>query len=501
MPSVSFAVAIILALVVIALLVILIRRRPAAAGDSAVSNLLAARLAEVERSLDERSRLADAVSEAKNAAERGLAAASEALSHTVSSREELRLRLADEAEAHQRTVAARDTARQEAGDLRSRLAVLEETLEQERKQSAGNIALLSEAKERMTQEFKILASEVMQSHGETFSKQNREQIDIVLAPLREKLGEFQQGLQSAHTESVKERGILADQIRQLSEHSATMTLETSNLTRALKGEAQTQGAWGEMILESILERSALREGEEYVIQQSHTTEDGNRVRPDVVVNLPDGQKIVVDSKLSLVAFNDYVNAETEVERAAQLKRHVASLRSHIRTLSGKEYHSVVGSQLDYVVMFIPIEGALAVALREYPGLTAEAVAANVAIATPTTLMIALRTVANVWQVERRNRNADLIAQRAGKIYDKLVGFMDEMADLGIRLKQAQSSYDDAMTKLTSGKGNLTTQVAQLKELGAKTGKSLPAHLLDDIDEDVNALLDYSGPTLVKAAGG
>ena len=261
--------------------------------------------------------------------------------------------------------------------------------------------------------------------------------------------------------------------------SAQMTLETSNLTRALKGETQTQGAWGEMILSSLLERSGLREGEEYVAQENNADEDGNRLRPDVVVNLPGGQRIVIDSKVSLVAFHACVNADSDEVRAEQLARHLASVRTHIRTLASKEYHSAVGSQLDFVVMFMPIEGALATALQADPELTAFAVQNNVAIATPTTLMIALRTVANVWNVERRNRNAENIAIRAGKIYDKLVGFLEDMGALGARLNQARNSFDEAMGKLSHGKGNLVQQVENLKSLGARTNKNLPPNLLDE----------------------
>jgi DNA recombination protein RmuC len=219
----------------------------------------------------------------------------------------------------------------------------------------------------------------------------------------------------------------------------------------------------------------------------------------VEVKLPGGQKIVIDSKVSLVAFDDYVNAESEAERAAHLKRHLTSLRSHIKTLSSKEYHSAAGSHLDYVVMFIPIEGALAAALQEDPGLTAEAVGANVAIATPTTLMIALRTVANVWQVERRNKNAEIIARRAGKIYDKLVGFLEDMTSLGNRIGQARVSYDEAMAKLSSGRGNLVNQVEQLKVLGAKASKSLPASVLDENDAELLPSPESPGPLPEKLA--
>ena len=481
---------------------------------------LTARLSATEQSRDEiRAQLAG-VRDEKGHLEETLAAKSEAISHMETASEGLRMRLeaaelmhtnlnvrfevlgrekadlestvaeksaflAEKIEASTKLVeqfdqtrAALASAQRDVGDLRSQLAALQESLDQERRQGGEKLALLTEAKERMTQEFKLLANGVMQLHGENFSKQNKEQIDAILTPLREKLGEFQLGIQTAQTESTKERATLAEQIRHLSESSAKMTTETSNLARALRGEAQTQGAWGEMILASILEKSGLREGEEYVVQQSLAGDEGQKIRPDVMVNLPGGQRIVVDSKLSLVAFDKYVNAEDDAERAGALQRHLTSMRTHIKALSGKEYHAAVGSSIDYVIMFVPIEGALAAALHADANLTSYAVENGVAIATPTTLMIALRTVNNVWQVERRNRNAEAIAERAGRLYDKFVGFLDDMRLVGGRLEQAKASYSGAMGKLSSGSGNILRQVEQLKELGAKTGKSLPPNLLD-----------------------
>lgn len=380
----------------------------------------------------------------------------------------------------EKATAALETSCEEAQRLHRQLATLNETLQQERKQSEDKLTLLTEAKAQMTQEFKQLAGDVMKIQGETFSRQNQEQIDGLLNPLRVKLMEFQQGLHQAATESTKERAILAEQIRHLSETSAKMTLETSNLTRALKGETQTQGAWGEMILTTILEKSGLRDGEEYVAQQSHAGEDGQRLRPDVIVNIPGGQKrMVIDAKVSLVAFEAYIAAESEAERGTFLARHLTSIRTHIKTLASKEYHAAIGTDLDYVVMFIPIEGALAIALQQQPDLTTFAVENNVAIATPTTLMIALRTVHNIWQVERRNRNADDIAARAGRIYDKLAGFLSDMTTMGARIKAAEASYNEAMGKLSTGRGSLVSQVSALKTLGARTSKSIPAALVDE----------------------
>lgn len=431
----------------------------------------AARVPELERSLAEQSRQIDQLKDGRAAIERELATAREALSQTGRSFQESRLKVSQlDAELAQ--------ARAEVADLTASLSGLRESLDQERRQSQEKLALLQQARDAMGKEFKVLAEEVMTRHGQAFTRQNKEQVEGILAPLREKMAEFQQGLQAAHTESSKDRARLAEQIRQLSEQSARMSTETHNLTRALKGEAQTQGAWGELILETILERSGLREGQEYVTQESRTAEDGSRLRPDVIVNLPNNQRIVVDSKVSLTAFEAYVNAEDDATRAACLARHLQSMRTHIRTLAGKDYLSVSGSQLDYVVMFVPIEGALAAALQDDPALTGFAAENNVAIATPTTLMIALRTVANVWQVERRNRNAEQIASSAGALYDKFNGFVLDMQKLDTQLGTVRGTYDEAMKKLSTGQGNLVRRVEKLRRMGAKTSKALPPALLD-----------------------
>jgi DNA recombination protein RmuC len=372
-----------------------------------------------------------------------------------------------------------DALRETKAEADRQLASANEALAQERKQAEQNLALLKEAREDMTREFKVLAEEIMSRHSESFSKHNREQVEGLLTPLREKLVEFQQGLQNAHTETAKDRAALGEQIRQLSERSLTMSEKTENLTRALKGKGAVQGAWGEMVLSTILEGSGLREGEEYARQESHTAEDGSRLRPDVVVNLPGGQRVVIDSKVSLTAFEDYVNGEAEARKASALKDHLASLKGHIRSLGAKAYHTAARSGLDYVIMFVPIEAALAAALEADRDLAAFAFENNVAIATPTTLMVALRTVASLWQVERRNRNAEEIAARAGRLYDKFVGFLGDMQILGKRLDNARESYDGAMGKLATGGGNIVRQVEQLKEMGAKATKSIPAQLIED----------------------
>ena len=393
-----------------------------------------------------------------------LAAKAEAVQRLEAADREARERLAT-------TEGALAAARAEPPELRAQLAAMQETLSQERKQNEEKLALLNDAKGRLTEQFKVLAEEVMGRHGETFKEQNREQLDGLLTPLREQLALFQNRLQTDHIETAKDRERLVEQIRSLATTGATMMTETRNLTLALRGEAQTQGAWGEMILSTILQRSGLREGEEYVTQESHSTAEGVRLRPDVIVNLPDDNRIVIDSKVSLSAFTGYVNDADPVSKAEHLARHVASMRSHIRGLSRKEYHKLTG--LDFVIMFVPIEGALAAALQDDPELTSFAADHNVAIGTPTTLMLALRTVANVWHVERRNKNAEEIAERAGKLYDKFVGFAGDMRALGDQLGRARRAYDDALGKLSTGSGNLVRQTEMLKALGARTAKTLP----------------------------
>lgn len=456
----------------------------AAAGVAALAAfLLWRRVVGLEQEAGEQSQRVDGLQAAKAEADRECAVAAGALSRVEAALRDAQARTAEVIGERDAAAARLEAARTEAEGLRTHLATLQETLSKERLHAAEKLQLLAEAKESMADRFRLLAEDVMARHGESFSKQNKEQIDGLLQPMRDKLAEFQQGLQSAHTESAKERATLGEQIRGLSETSAKMTSETTNLTRALKGESQAQGAWGEMILATILQRSGLREGAEYVSQASGTTDDGQRLRPDVVVSLPGDQRIVIDAKVSLVAFEGHVNAATDGERHECLGRHLASMRTHIKTLSGKDYQAVAGSRLGYVVMFVPIEGALAAALQGDPGLTSFAVENNVTIATPTTLMIALRTVHSVWQVECRNQNAEAIAERAGKLYEKFVGFVEDLRQVGFRLGQAETSYQGALAKLRTGKGSLVRQVEQLKTMGARTGKSLPVPLLGDEGEE------------------
>lgn len=513
-------------------LFVLLRRMLPAQGasverDLAVERDRAARVPELERVIAEQAAALDAARAARAGTATELAVAREGSTRTEATALDLRRRLieaeagattardararADEAlagcrasleagEARIRALEARAAAlaaelngtQEAAGLLRLEAATLRETLEADRRQAAEKIALLRAARVEMTAEFKLLADEVMSRHGESFTRLNREQIDGVLTPLREKLGEFETRVQAAHVESTKDRATLVEQIRAIAEANTMLGREARDLTEALRGKSQLQGAWGEMVLATILERSGLRAGEEYILQQSFTDEDGDRLRPDVIVNLPGGQHVVIDSKVSLVAYERLCGGETdEAARAICLARHLQSVRGHIAALGAKDYHGKTGSGLDYVFMFVPIEGALAAAVTGDANLIHFALERNVTLVTPTTLMIALRTVRSVWQAERRHRNADEIADRAGKLYDKFVGFVSDLSNIGDSLARTRQSYDAAMGKLTSGKGNVVRQLEQIKAMGARTGKTLPDAFLIAADAEPARLEDVA----------
>ncbi len=344
--------------------------------------------------------------------------------------------------------------------------------EAEHRAANEKIEMLTKVRREMEIQFKELAENALKAQGESFSKANIEKLEATLTPLKEHVGHFEKELRQVHEETVKDRERLKTEISQLSRRSEAISQEAISLTKALKGDTQIQGAWGEMVLENILERSGLRNGEEYETQAHRIGVNGERLRPDVVVRIPGGKSLVIDSKVSLLAYNEAVNAATDVDALASRKRHLTSIKNHINSLSAKGYQTAENSTVDYVILFVPIEGALSEALREDPALTEHALERNITIATPTTLMMALKTIANVWAVDRRNQNAELIANRAGKLYDKVYGFVQNMERVGERLEQAQDSYTQAFSQLSKGKGNVISQVESLKKLGAKTSKKI-----------------------------
>ncbi len=371
--------------------------------------------------------------------------------------------------------AERDTALQNA--IR-----LEAALESERKQGLGRIESLNEAKEALTIQFKNLANDILDDKTRRFTEQNALSIDALLKPLQTKLTEFKEQVSTSYANESRERFALKNEIERLSALNVKMSDETRSLTQALKGDSKVQGNWGELVLESILESSGLRKGEEYLVQDSHTQVDGSRLQPDIVVRLPEGRHLVVDSKVSITAYARHAESLDADTAQIELNAHIQSLRQHIQGLSSKNYSSLYGvGSVDFVLMFIPIEPAFLLALKSAPNLYQEALAKNIVLVCPSTLMATLRTVAHLWRQDHQNKNALEIARQCGALYDKFVGFIDDMEKLGQRIDQAQTSYHDAFNKLKTGKGNLIRTAERVRELGVKPSKALPTGLLDSTE--------------------
>jgi DNA recombination protein RmuC len=371
--------------------------------------------------------------------------------------------------------AERDTALQNA--IR-----LEAALESERKQGLGRIESLNEAKEALTIQFKNLANDILDDKTRRFTEQNALSLDALLKPLQTKLTEFKEQVSTSYANESRERFALKSEIERLSALNVKMSDETRSLTQALKGDSKVQGNWGELVLESILESSGLRKGEEYLVQDSHTQVDGSRLQPDIVVRLPEGRHLVVDSKVSITAYARHAESVDADTAQIELNAHIQSLRQHIQGLSSKNYSSLYGvGSVDFVLMFIPIEPAFLLALKSAPNLYQEALAKNIVLVCPSTLMATLRTVAHLWRQDHQNKNALEIARQCGALYDKFVGFVDDMEKLGQRIDQAQTSYHDAFNKLKTGKGNLIRTAEKVRELGVKPSKTLPTGLLDSTE--------------------
>jgi len=356
---------------------------------------------------------------------------------------------------------------------------LEAELDSERKQGLGRIESLNEAKEALTNQFKNLANEILEDKSKRFTEQNAASLDALLKPLQTKLTEFKEQVNTSYGNEARERFALKSEIERLASLNLRMSDETRSLTQALKGDSKVQGNWGELVLESILESSGLRKGEEYLVQDSHTQTDGSRLQPDVVIKLPEGKSLVVDSKVSITAYARHAETTDPIVAEQELAAHIQSLRQHIQGLSGKNYSSLYGvGSVDFVLMFVPIEPAFLLALKTAPNLYQEALAKNIVLVCPSTLMATLRTVAHLWRQDHQNRNALEIAKQCGSLYDKFVGFVDDLEKLGQRLDQAQTSYHDAFNKLKTGKGNLIRSAEKVRELGVKPSKNLPTPLIE-----------------------
>ena len=333
--------------------------------------------------------------------------------------------------------------------------------------------------EKFTKEFENLANKILEEKSNKFTQQNQENLKIILNPLQEKIKVFEDKVDKTHKESIDYHAALRQQILGLKELNQQMSKETINLTKALKGDNKTQGNWGELVLERVLEKSGLEKDREYYVQRAFTNEEGKRVLPDVVIHLPDNKKMVVDSKVSLTAYEQFVNEEDDTLKAQFLKEHIASLKRHIEQLSEKKYEDIYQIESpDFVLLFIPIEPAFAVAINHDNYLYNKAFEKNIVIVTPTTLLATLRTIDSMWNNEKQQRNALEIARQAGALYDKFQGLLSDLITIGKRIDDSKKEYANAMNKLTDGRGNLITSVEKLKKMGAKAKKSIPEKIIN-----------------------
>lgn len=349
---------------------------------------------------------------------------------------------------------------------------------------------LNHLQEKFTKEFENLANKILEEKTQKFTEQNKENLKNILSPLQDKILHFEKKVEDTHKESIDYHAALRQQIVSLSEMNAQMSKETINLTKALKGDSKMQGNWGELVLERVLEKSGLEKGREYEVQQAFTTAEGTRILPDVIINLPDGKKMVVDSKVSLTAYEKYVNEEDDVQQNLHLKEHVNSVKRHVEQLSDKRYQDIYQMESpDFVLLFIPIEPAFALALQEDLTLYNKAFEKNIVIVTPSTLLATLRTIDSMWTNQKQQENAIEIARQAGALYDKFEGFVSDLIKIGKKMDEAKVEYSAAMNKLTEGKGNLVTSAEKLKKMGAKAKKALPEAILKRAENDEDLLIE------------
>ena len=339
--------------------------------------------------------------------------------------------------------------------------------------------LLINSEQRLSSQFENLANRIFEQNGRRADEQNKQSLDKLLLPLREQLDGFRRQVQDSFGQEARERHTLAHEIRNLQQLNVEMAREAVNLTKALKGDNKTQGNWGEVVLSRVLEASGLREGHEYQTQVSVQVDSNSRMQPDVVVRLPQNKDVVIDAKMTLVAYERYFNSEDDGEREVALNEHIASVRGHIRLLGRKDYQQLPGLRsLDYVLMFIPVEPAFLLAIDREPELISEALRHNIMLVSPTTLLVALRTISNLWRYEHQSQNAKRIADRAARLYDKLRLFVDDMESMGQSLDKAQGSYRSAMNKLSQGRGNLIGQVESFRALGVEVKRPISPALAE-----------------------
>jgi DNA recombination protein RmuC len=396
-------------------------------------------------------------------------------------------------EAKENNDALRNSKERELGELREKnnqlsiaITKTNAALENSEKTLRENKKEVEQLQEKFSKEFENLANKILDEKSQKFKQQNKESIHEILNPLKEKIQTFEKKVEETNKESIGRHSALNEQIKGLKDLNLKMSQEAINLTKALKGDSKTQGNWGEMILERVLEKSGLEKGREYDLEKSFAVDDEakTRLRPDVIINLPDNRKMIVDSKVSLTAYEQFVNSENELEKTKHLKEHVNSLKRHIDQLSAKKYEDLYQIESpDFVLLFIPIEPAFATALEEDGQLYNKAFEKNIVIVTPSTLLATLRTIDSMWQNEKQQKNAIEISRQAGALYDKFVGLYQDFIKIGRKMDDVKKDYSSAMNKLHDGKGNLITSVEKIKKLGAKAKKSLPESSIERAIEE------------------
>ncbi len=373
---------------------------------------------------------------------------------------------------------------QQRSEVQAELAAVRSKLESALQHAEEKQKLLEASEERLKKEFERLAQQIFEQKSERLQVSSKQTLEATLAPFKQQLETFKTQVTQQYSDEIKQRAALAEQVNSLKDLNKQMALEAEALTKALKGDTKTQGNWGEVVLERILTQSGLREGHEYETQTHHRDDDGKAFKPDVVVHLPNDKDVVIDSKVSLVAYERYFNSDVDADRDQALTEHVNSLRNHIKGLSKKNYQQLDSVRtLDYVLMFIPIEPAFLLAVDRDPELIRLALEHNIMLVSPTNLLVALRTVNNIWQYEHQNQNAQRIANDAAKLYDKFVGFIEDMQKIGNSLDTVRKHYDGAMNKLSVGRGNLVGRVENFRKLGVQSSKKLDQKLLDDDTSD------------------
>ena len=377
-----------------------------------------------------------------------------------------------------------ETERNKTSELEQKLAAKEVEIEYLKTKIEDIKKAQEDNEEHLTASFKNLASQILEDNSEKFKKQNKEQLGSLLNPLGKEIEDFKKKVEETNKDYIDRNSALTQKIQSLESLNMRLSQDAINLTNALKGDSKTQGDWGEIQLEVLLEKSGLTNGVHFSTQGGYRDEDGNLKKPDFVVNLPDNKHLIIDAKVSLTAYESYFNAETELEKDVALKKHIDSIKKHFNELSIKDYPSLYGINApDHVLMFVPIEPALMLALHEHKGIYLDALDKNVVLISSSTLLATLSTIASIWKQEDQKKNVLEIAKEGGLLYDKFEGFVADLLNVGKSLKSSQSSYEEAMNKLVEGRGNIIKKVENLKKLGAKTKKTLPSKLLDRAQSD------------------